>query len=101
MKPRSGIAWQESSVLFCGPRRCRTRREAMALGSFAGRMLAQVRSWLRAALRRGRLESDMDAELAHYLQCMTADLVGSGVAPDEAARRARIALGSSVVHKDQ
>ncbi len=73
----------------------------MGLRSFAGRMLAQVRSWLRAATRRGRLESDMEAELAHHLECMTADLVRSGMAPGEAARHARIAVGSSVVHKEE
>jgi predicted permease len=64
-------------------------------------MLAQLRSWLFAALHRDRLESDMEAELAHHLERMTADLVRSGMAPDEAARRARIALGSSVAHKEE
>ena len=72
----------------------------MGLRSFAGRRLAQIRSWLRAATRRGRLESDMEAELAHHLERVTADLVQSGLAPAEAARRARIALGSSIVHKE-
>ncbi|HET6206814.1 MAG TPA: ABC transporter permease [Terracidiphilus sp.] len=72
----------------------------MGLHSFAGRMLAQMRSWLRAAMRRGRLESEMEAELAHHLECVTADLVRSGLPPGEAERRARIALGSSIVHKE-
>ncbi len=33
-------------------------------------------------------------------ECVTADLVRSGMAPGEAERRARIALGSSIVHKE-
>ena len=65
------------------------------------RMLAQMRSWLRAALWRGHLEADMEAELAHHLECVTADLVRSGMTPSEAARRARVALGSRVVHREE
>lgn len=73
----------------------------MGFRSLAGRRLAQMRSWLRAAMRRGRLESDMEAELAHHLACMTADLVRSGLGPAEAARRARLALGATLTHKEQ
>jgi predicted permease len=56
---------------------------------------------LRAALHRDRVESDMDAELAHHLECMTADLVRAGVAPAEAGRRARVALGTVLTHKER
>jgi predicted permease len=42
----------------------------------------------------------MEAELADHLECLTADLVRAGFRPAEAKRRARIALGSTVVHKD-
>lgn len=72
----------------------------MGVRAFCLRMVAQIRSWFRAASRRGRLESDMESELAHHLQCMTADLVRSGVSPAEAARRARLALGSALVQKE-
>src|SRR4051812_47522001 len=65
------------------------------------RLLAQIRSWWRAAIVRRALESDMDSELAHHLACMTADLVRAGVPPVEAARRAHIALGSPVMQKEQ
>jgi predicted permease len=42
----------------------------------------------------------MEAELADHLDRLTADLVRAGFRPADAKRRARIALGSTVVHKD-
>jgi len=42
----------------------------------------------------------MEAELADHLERLTADLMRSGLSGAEAARRARIELGSAVVHKD-
>jgi predicted permease len=42
----------------------------------------------------------MEAELAAHLECLTADLMRAGHAPQEAARRARIALGTMTVHKE-
>ena len=42
----------------------------------------------------------MEAELACHLENLTADLIRAGVAPDEAARRARIALGAVTVTKE-
>jgi predicted permease len=42
----------------------------------------------------------MELELAAHLECLTADLVRAGFSAKEAGRRARIALGSTVVHKD-
>jgi predicted permease len=65
-----------------------------------GRMIAQVRSWLRAVMRRDRLEEGMEAELADHLARLTDDLVRSGFEPSEAARRARIALGPALMHKE-
>jgi len=65
------------------------------------RLLAAPRSWLRAMVRRGRLEKEMELELAEHLECLTADLMRAGYSTREARRRARIALGSTVVHKDQ
>jgi predicted permease len=43
----------------------------------------------------------MQSELAHHLECMTADLVRAGLPPAEAARRARIALGSPLQQKEE
>jgi predicted permease len=65
------------------------------------RWIALPRSWFRAAVRRDRFEAQMDEELAGHLALLAADLERAGHSPKEAARRARIALGSPVVHKDR
>ena len=62
---------------------------------------ARVRSWLRAAVSRSRLEREMDAELAFHLEKYTEDLVRSGLPPEEAGRRARIELGGTTVQKEE
>ncbi|KAA6460871.1 ABC transporter permease [Acidobacteria bacterium AB60] len=67
---------------------------------FLVRMGSRLRSWLRAVMRRSRLEEGMEAELADHLERLTEDLVRSGLQPAEAARRARIALGPALVHKE-
>jgi len=67
---------------------------------FVARILGQPRSWVRAVVGRGRLELEMEAELASHLECLTADLVRAGYAPEEAARRARIAMGGVMVAKE-
>ena len=54
---------------------------------------SQVRSWLRAILRRSRMESEMDAELRFHIEAFAEDLVRSGVPREEALRRARIEVG--------
>ena len=64
------------------------------------RLLATPRSWLRAVMRRGQLEDEMELELAAHLECLAADLMRAGLSARDAKRRARIALGSTVVHKD-
>src|SRR5579871_6781461 len=63
-------------------------------------VMAKVRSWMRAVVGRDRLEEGMEAELADHLERLTEDLVRSGFAPAEAARRARIALGPALMHKE-
>jgi len=72
----------------------------MRLLSFFYRVVSQPRSWMRAIVQRNRLESEMEAELASHLDALTADMIRRGHAPDEAARRARIALGTVTVHKE-
>ncbi len=54
---------------------------------------SQVRSWLRAILRRSRMESEMDAELRFHIEAFAEDQVRSGVPREEALRRARIEFG--------
>ncbi len=72
----------------------------MSLGSFFARMLTEPRSWVLAVVRRDRLEAEMEAELACHLEQLTAALMRAGHAPDEAARRARVALGAVTMHKE-
>jgi len=62
--------------------------------------VAAPKSWFRAVTQRDRLEVEMEAELASHLDSLAADLVRAGYSLAEASRRARIALGSTVVHKD-
>ncbi|WP_263360008.1 ABC transporter permease [Acidicapsa ligni] len=64
------------------------------------RMVAAPRSWFRATAHRDRLEAEMEYELADHLERLTADLIRAGYSVREANRRAQIALGSTVVHKD-
>ncbi len=64
------------------------------------RWVAMARSWGRSLTNRSQLEIEMEAELAHHLDLLTTDLIHAGIKPAEAKRRARIALGSTVVHKD-
>ena len=49
---------------------------------------------LRSALRRNRMEQDMDAEMRFHVARFTDDLIRSGVAREEAERRARIEFGN-------
>ena len=62
---------------------------------------ARIKSWLRAATSRSRLESEMEAELVFHLEQYTQDLIRRGTPPEEAARRARIELGGFAVQKEE
>jgi predicted permease len=73
----------------------------MSLRSLMARILSQPRSWLRAVCLRNRLEDEMESELAYHLEILTSDLIRSGLSPAEARRRACIALGPALVHKEQ
>jgi predicted permease len=56
---------------------------------------ALQRLWARTrALFSGRrLDDDLAAELAHHLEAQTADFIRAGLPPEEARRRAHVALG--------
>src|SRR5229473_5102420 len=54
---------------------------------------SRVRSWLRAMLRRSRMESEMDMELRFHIEAFAEDLVRSGAPRQEALRRARVEFG--------
>jgi hypothetical protein len=63
--------------------------------------VARLRSWGRATVRRSRLESEMEIELAHHVEARTADLIRSGYTPDDAARCARVELGPTLMPKEE
>ena len=65
------------------------------------RVRSRVCSWLRAMLRRSRMESEMDAELRFHMEEYAEDLVRSGVVRDEALRRARIQFGGIEPAKEE
>ncbi len=65
------------------------------------RVWSRFRSWLRAVMRRSRMESEMDAELQFHIAAFTEDLVRSGVPRDEALRRARIEFGGIESAKEE
>ena len=56
-------------------------------------MWSRIRLWLRALLKRSRMESEMEAELRFHIEAFAEDLVRSGVGQQEALRRARIEFG--------
>lgn len=63
-------------------------------------MLPRLRSFLTAWIRRRPFEEALDEELRFHLASYTDDLVRRGVAPAEAARRARLRFGSVERAKD-
>ena len=77
-----------------------SRERVMSLRSLIGRKTAELWSWLRALLQRRRLEREMETELQYHLEALTADLIRAGHSSAEAARRARIALGPALMHKE-
>jgi putative ABC transport system permease protein len=54
---------------------------------------SRVSSWLRATVRRSRVESEMDAELRFHMEAYAEDLVRGGVPREAALRRARLEFG--------
>ena len=54
------------------------------------RLWSKVRSWVRALLRRSRMEREMDAELRFHIEVFAEDLVRNGV-PRETPQGASIA----------
>jgi predicted permease len=57
-------------------------------------MWKRLRSLFRVLTARRNFEEGMTDELRFHVEQFTDDLVGSGVSPEEAARRARIEFGS-------
>jgi predicted permease len=62
---------------------------------------SRLRSWLRALLRRSRMEREMEAELRFHIEALAEDLVRSGVRRQEALRRARLEFGGLESAKEE
>jgi putative ABC transport system permease protein len=62
---------------------------------------AQCRSLLGSVLRRQRVEREMESELQFHLAGRMEDLVRSGLPWEQAARQARIEIGSAELIKDE
>ena len=64
-------------------------------------MRVDVRYWLRALLRRERLETDLDEELRYHLAREIERLRAGGMPLDEAQRTARLGFGNIAVLKEE
>ena len=64
-------------------------------------MLSDLIYRLRALFDRKRMEHDLEAELQFHLDRLTEKHIGDGMAPAEAARRARIDLGGITQIKEE
>lgn len=62
---------------------------------------SRVRSWWKALAHRSVLESEMEAELRLHIENYAADLVRTGITPEEALRRARMELGTVAAQKEE
>src|SRR5215212_5237845 len=63
-------------------------------------IVARARSLWTGATRREALDEEIRAEFEHHIELRAADLVKSGVALDEAARRARAEFGGTYNYKE-
>jgi predicted permease len=63
-------------------------------------MFARLRSLWGSLRRRAQFESDLDDEMRAHIEARADDLVRSGLARDEAARRARIEFGCVEAHQE-
>src|ERR1700758_4610123 len=53
----------------------------------------RLRSWVYSALRRPRMESEMDSELRFHIEAYATELARRGMTSEEAMRRARMEFG--------
>src|SRR6266849_4143243 len=60
-----------------------------------------LRTFWRAASRRGNWEHDLDDELRSHLEFRAQDLIRGGLSAKEAQRQARLELGTSEAFKEQ
>jgi predicted permease len=63
-------------------------------------MFARLRSLWQSLWHRAQFENELDEEMRAHMEARTDDLVRSGLARDEATRRARIEFGCVEAHQD-
>ena len=61
----------------------------------------QLTRGLRVLANRDACDRDLDDEVQHYLEEATADLVATGLSPDQARRAARLEIGNATVIREQ
>jgi putative ABC transport system permease protein len=62
---------------------------------------SRFRSWFRTTVRRSRMESEMDAELRFHIEARGDHLMRTGMAREEAMRRARMEFGGIELIKEE
>src|SRR5512146_309278 len=65
------------------------------------KLMARFRSWWKALTHRRQMEADVETELQFHIERYAEDLMKAGTPRQEAARRARIELGSISVQKEE
>ena len=73
----------------------------MSLRAQLARMVARPKAWARGVARRKQLEREMETELTFHLEWLTAKFAREGYGEEEASRRARIAMGGTMTHKEE
>ncbi len=76
------------------------RERGMSRFSFLHRWVSRARAWGLAVAHRRSLETAMELELDSHLEMLRAEFVRKGYPQEEAARRARVAMGGLVTHKE-
>jgi putative ABC transport system permease protein len=64
-------------------------------------MIARMRSLWRGIFRTQRVDADLQEEFRLHMELRAADLVKAGMAPADAARKARAEFGSNADHVDR
>jgi hypothetical protein len=70
-------------------------------GTVVSARLVKLKSWLRSAFGRSRLETDMEEEIQFHLVARAADLMREGLNAREATRQARLEFGTVAAAKDE
>ena len=63
--------------------------------------MTRLRVLMKNLLRRGAFEEEMNDEVRFHIDSRTADLIRSGMRPEDAARRARVEFGGSEGWKER